>query len=366
MFSEEMMVYFMSGKNHSPGLLYKLRKNIFIPFIFITARRAGCFLFAMLIPIIGAYAEGNIFNKPITEAGLARMLPALRSESWEIKGEKMAASPENSHVGDEIVSLIDSVYRAADAIKSGELNPLEWLSAYSRYMAVPDGVTYDLDASRTESGWNGVPTAIFTFGNAASPFELAVIQNDVKTLVGMYTQGIIDSISLKMNSIIEAADTFYRNRNFISTGMTGPLSWSLVSPDSSLIIGLYEANILLSHGCTTLPTGPLIEISCWRISGMDGDLSKMASPELPFILERTGISVDEYFNFKSEMSFARDDAQNPERLKLGSNNPPKSADAKETFEKASQMMEVRKMNAELYRRYAGILDPLLSSFETKK
>ncbi|MFA6471037.1 MAG: hypothetical protein WCU00_03265 [Candidatus Latescibacterota bacterium] len=326
------------------------------------------FLFVFLITIAGADAEGTLFREPVTEAGLVRMLPVLKAEAREILLLNQNSESGDAARSEEFISMLDSVYAATGEIKSGELNPLECLSSYSRYLAVPSGVTFDTDASRIESVFKGLPSVVFTFGIDASAFGLAVIHNDIEALKKMNAVGKIDSTSdnLKMSSILETVREFYRERNFIENGMTGPLAWSFTSPDSMLAIDFYEANILIYHGCTMLPSGPLIEISCRGIPGMEGDPSTVIAPDMPAMLERTAISIEDYFNFKSDLLCARDDTQDPKRLKLDAPDSSQSPESGETFEKLARMIQTRKMNADLYSRYAGILGPLLSALDGRQ
>ncbi|MDP2982446.1 MAG: hypothetical protein Q8O92_03855 [Candidatus Latescibacter sp.] len=316
----------------------------------------------------GAQPTDNLFIEPITEAGLVRMLPALKAEAREIAAEKRKSPPQDADQRDAIIAALDSVQTAVEEIKTGELNPLEWITDYSRYLAVPVGVSYDPVASRIESVWNGVPTALFTFGIEASAFGNAVIHNDVKALQEMTAEGKIDVIPdhRKVNSILDTARLFYRDKKFIDNGLTGPLAWSFTAPDSSLTFGLYEANIILFHGCTTLSSGPLIEIECGGILGVDSDLLRAASLDLLSLLERCGIPITEYLNFKTALFFARGDAKDSKRMETSAANRPNTSEARETFETLTRMIEVRKMNADLYSRYATILNPLLTTLDLKK
>jgi hypothetical protein len=310
----------------------------------------------------------NFFIEPITEAGLVRMLPALKIEAGEIAAGNKKSPLMDADQRDEVLAALDSVQTTVEEIKTGGLNPLEWFTDNFPYLAIPVGVSYDPVASRIESVWNGVPAALFTFGIEASAFGNAVIHNDVKTLEEMTAQGKIDIIPdrRRVNSVLDTARMFYRDKKFIDTGLTGPLAWSFTAPDSSLTVGLYEANILLSHGCTSLPSGPLIEIECGGISGIDIDLLKVSSLDLLSFLERAGITITEYLNFKSSLFFAREDARDSKKLEINSANPPKTPETGETFETLKRMFEVRKMNADLFSRYASVLEPLLKILEPGK
>jgi hypothetical protein len=105
---------------------------------------------------------------------------------------------------------------------------------------------------------------------------------------------------------------------------------------------------------------------CGDISGVDSDLLRASSLDLLSLLERSGITITEYLNFKSALFFARGDASDSKRLEINAANRPKSSDARETFETLTKMLEVRKMNADLYSRYAGILEPLLKILDSGK
>ncbi len=280
-------------------------------------------------------------------------------------------------------------------IKSGKIDPLEWLKQYSKYIIVPREVIYQPACSRAASiaGWEMFmqesesgypiappiqPTAIFTYGKEFSAINKnALIKRSKNIDISGETIYDINHPSYKeIRAILENARLFYSKNGFSADyNMSGDAVTFYPSNAEGEISGVvysvywdaYDPNFSdLRQNCKSLPSGPTIEIKAGdrlmekyfnklQVAGMgDGNIKKS--------LQKAGITEERYAEIKAGLIMARAGSQNfeeePPALDFKPSTPEEKRMAQE-IEKMRKEIRIKKENIRLYLRYKTELDPIL-------
>jgi hypothetical protein len=315
-----------------------------------------------LIPL-GMPSRAASGVEQVSEASVSRLITTLELWADTIRNPSQSVSSDRreGEAGETMASRVALI----DSIKEGSIDPLDWLKAHAESVIIPPLIEYGQECSRTASGVTMKPTALFTFGVEASEYGLSLISGEEGRAVDPNAGDLSETdAQKKVLAIVYAMRSFYRDANYPDFTNDAPLTWSAVSPDSSLRVTVYEANVYLPWGCDTLPTGPLLELS-WNRSPDDPFHQNTAKPadDLISILDGMGMSGEEFLATVTALALARKDLADPSLLRLDDSGAPRSDEEEKLFAEVKRMVDIRRANMLLYEKYAPTLDMLLDLFE---
>jgi hypothetical protein len=335
-----------------------------------TSRRrwlaAGCFALVAM-----SFATAYAIERPLTDADVARYLPRLRAEA--------AAFTKNVREGREVTAAIVSRSEENEKlytdIASGKVDVLEWLRAQSEYVLIPEGTLYSAECSRAVTGEGAVPTAVFTFGKESPYRDLLrrAASGDEGALAEFNTRRGEEEARKRTteeqatHDFVAGTIAFYRGRGFVDAegSMLSIFITALVAPDRRVNVTVSEANYycgLLPRdtppACSSLPTGPLLEISLAGESGAD---AAGAAANDTLAADTAKEKPDpEYVRVKEALLLARIDADNLSQLEI--EIPPDApAEAKAAIASVAAEFAVRKANVLMYKRHEVELAPILDA-----
>lgn len=328
----------------------------------------------------------------LSESEIKAVIPILKMEiSGYDQLEKNIATEHNAHL--ELIN----------GIKSGKIDPLEWLKQHSKYVIVPPGVVYQPACSRAASiaGWQRIieesdsevianlrpnvqPTAIFTFGKGIRAINKnALIKRSKNIDISSENKYDINDPSYKeMRSILENARNFYSKNGFSADyDMSGDNIMfeprDAEGEISGVIVQVYYDAFApdfpdVMKNCASLPIGPTIEIKAGdklmekvfrsievKIGTDDENIKKS--------LRAAGITEDHYAEIKGALIATRANSemleeQEPEPLKFTPTTPEEKK-AMQEYDKTVQIMKeeirTKKNNIQIYKKYKADLDPIL-------
>jgi hypothetical protein len=336
-----------------------------------TWRRTGLTLAAPIMTLL-AVAPALTAERPLTDADIIRWLPQLRAEAEAFR--------KAAHAAGEASATVKS--RAAQAaelqadISAGRKDALEWIRAHATTLPIPAEAIYSAECSRAMTAEGGAPTAAFTF-NRESPYRDLLkraaagdetARDEFQRRCGEEERGERSAVSKAARDFARSIAAFYRDRGFVDS--EGPtvsiLTTILISPDRSLTVRISEANIycgLLPRGlppaCSSLPTGPLLEIQDSGEPAVDNAPVAVGPASLGAATEAE--ADPEYEAVKEALFLARSDAANPTALdcEIPSDAP---AEVKQELAVIAAGYSLRKANLLAYRRHESTLAPLLDAF----
>jgi hypothetical protein len=303
---------------------------------------------AALVLATAARAE----ERRLTDADVRKALPILRAEGAALAGAQAAfdreAAPRTSFTGD----------------------PLEWLKKRAR-IALPKGAVYQARCSRAASGAGG-PVAIFTFGRAIDCYHRTwregfrskrnpeADMTEACRAEGEGTTRFLDGVQASLLGRGFVADEEGPAFRKLSSG-DGKLR-AVLHPhnvfdranrpdDHPLVLGIEgkDARESALAACSAVDSGPLLEI---RAAGGPAGIGEGAVAEA---LRQAGLDAREWEALKEAMLLARVDV---EQGVLAAEEA--AAAALEGGERPPAL-EVRRSNADMYRRHAAALAPLFDA-----
>lgn len=296
----------------------------------------------------------QLFEKPLTDADLARLLPLLRAEVAD------AARRQDQAQRDQAAETMRQAAReaASHEIASGHTDPLVWLQHVSSNTVAPSTARYDAPCSREVSERPARPAAVFSFGIPAPDSWLAVAAgSDARPPAASDAGKARPQGGLTAEAVTQQARAFYSSRHFDPTGERAVFEWILVSPDRLITATVYGVNPHRAiAGCSLLGSGPTIVLSgAPRAFGPDPvRVAGAATATLAAVLEATGLREVDYQSLRFQVTIARYDARAPSAPQNAPSGATANRDPSVAREKA-----VRAQNAEWYRQHAAELDPLL-------
>jgi hypothetical protein len=321
----------------------------------------GFALWALMCAMTGTLGWNAAAVEPITESEVVRVIPVLRAWGPLVGAMKSRADSSTERSKEAVAERMQLL----EQIKSGAVDPLEWMKKNAPSLRIPPLITYSPECSKLASGLLMGPAAVFGFGIEASEYGLALISGEKNIQPGADTSALADTdAQKKVEAVVNAMRIFYSEEKYPGFRNDAPLYWSTVSPDSSLRISVIEANVYRAWGCDTLPTGPLLEVA-WNETpenlAWSGNSSAIA--DLKTILGNAGMSEGGFLSLVTALAVARKDHRNPDALKIDESSPPQSDEEEKLLAEVKKMTDVRIRNMRIYERYADTLDPLLDLFE---
>ncbi len=317
------------------------------------------------LPIISAIVCAALFAartapavEPITDASVTRMLPVLRGMEETLKGRPVPGSVltlRKKQAVDAYLALIDSM-------KAGDVDPLDWLKKHAPALRVPPLIAYGPECSRTATGLAMRPTAVFSFGVDASEYGLSIIMPDPAEKDKVSSTPRDTPAQRKVRGIVNAMQTYYKDQGFPWFANDAPLYWTTVSRDSTISVTVVEANVYLSWGCESMPTGPILELSLNALpEGVGSSVGSVSDRTAYFV--RPGVEEGDIVSMLTALATARKDSRNPSLLTFDDSKMPDTEEGRKIFEQVKKMVTVRKANVLVYKKYAGAVDPILDLFE---
>ena len=292
--------------------------------------------------------------EPITDASVTRMLPVLRGMEETLKSRPVSGSVltlRKKQAVEAYLALIDSM-------KAGDVDPLDWLKKHAPALRVPPLIAYGPECSRTATGLAMRPTAVFSFGVDASEYGLSLIMPDPGEKDKVPSTPPDTPAQRKVRGIVNAMQTYYNDQGFPWFANDAPLYWTTVSRDSTISVAVVEANVYLSWGSGSMPTGPILELSLNALpEGVDS-----ASDRAAYFV-RPGVEEGDIVTMLTALATARKDSRNPSLLRLGDAAPQDTDEGEALYEQVKKMVTVRKANVLVYKKYASVVDPILDLFE---
>jgi len=320
----------------------------------------GFALLALYIFTYGSYTVRVAAVEPVSEAMLVRVVPVLRA--WGSFVQPINAGTDS--VSDSTGKGIREWIALMEEIRAGTVDPFAWLKEHAPALRIPPLLNYSTECSRIASGLAMSPVALFSFGIEASEYGSMLITGSNKTPSVKSEELAETEAQKKVNGVVNAMRTFFREEKYPDFTNEAPLYWSTASPDSSLRITMIEANVYRAWGCDMLPTGPLLEIAWNEVPDSPAVKNRAVTVEdLKTILGKAGMSEQEFFELVTALVVARRDQQNPSALRFDDSHDPESADEEKLLNEVKRMVEVRKRNSVMYEKYGRTLDPLLDQFE---
>jgi hypothetical protein len=337
-------------------------KNVCLSKIF---RRSFIAIGCFVLPVLPSpFAVMRATERPITDAEVERYLPRLRAdadamESAMQKGMEAAAAIESKMAENE------KFY--AD-IESGKVDVLAWIRQHTEYALIPPGAVYSAECSRTVTGDSAVPTAVFTFEKESPYRDLLrrATAGDTEALAeyqrlrGKEEIGERNAAAQAIHDLVEKTIIFYRDHEFMEPeSLNRPVivTW-LVPADQSVLVSVWDVNpytgVLprnILSTCSSLPTGPIIEIGLKTVP--EGEATSTAEAE--------EMLDPEYERVKEALILALIDAADTSALTI--EIPPDAPPAvKEKIAEVQAEYAVRIANVAVYRRHKAVLTPILEKF----
>jgi hypothetical protein len=307
----------------------------------------GAWALLLLFAAFTIALDAQVFDKPLTDADLGKLLPLVAAEASDLT--RLREQADRDAMAEKTRQAAREA--AAREIVAGRVDPFGWLERTSKNAVVPSTARYQAACSKEASERAPGVAAVFTFGVPAPDSWLAV-------LAGGASQGAARAggegrpRGLNAESVAQQARAFYSARTFDPQGERAAFEWVFLSPDRLVTASVHGVNPYRAlPACSALASGPTIVLSgAPRAFGPD-PASPRATRTFPAALDAAGMNDVDYQSLKFQLTMARHDARDPASL---ADTPPGGADPSTSREK-----NVRKQNADLYRRYAAKLDPLL-------
>lgn len=302
-------------------------------------------------PLVAQYYE-----RPLTEQDLQRALPVLQAD--KAGTERLARQAAESEALEQVRA---NARRQAVAQVAAGTDPLEWLTKLTDNATAPSTALYQEACSRAFTASAAVPSAVLTFGIAASPAWLAVWKARDQSLP-IQERGQTEASRPSRPSaprpelVAQQARAFYASREFQYEGELAPFEWRFLAPDRLVSATVLGVNVLgRVAACAQLPTGPMVMVKAeGRAFGKaPTPPGPSTNQELADALDKAGFSEPQYLNLKLQLLAARADAADPSRLN-------KAAAA---TEEQQQALAIRRQNVEFYRRHQALLEPLLAGLQ---
>jgi hypothetical protein len=326
----------------------------------------------------------------LTESELSAVLPILKAE---VAGITKAV--------DAYASEMDRKRQLYLDIKSGKIDPLDWLKQHSKHILVPPEAKYEPACSRAvslggtiydqgpdETPLGVVPTAIFTLGKEIRSVNKQILGETITQesfeRFWANTNILNDQDYADIKIILDRAIGFYKKNGFISNYVTledGPSSTEarFYHPeDEGYISGnIYHLDLMLYNPnypenvkqCRQHPVGPTIEIKAeYKLIDKlfsSPDLSKSRDENTKNSLRKAGITEDRYALIKGSLCQARTDSENPDAIEVPEFDfVPTTEEEKATAKIFAQLKAdalARKSNIPIYIKFKAELDPILDS-----
>jgi hypothetical protein len=275
----------------------------------------------------------TVYDKPLTDDIIKKVLPVLSAEAESQKD----ASNYNSVINYDT---------ELSKIEDGSIDPYMFIKDKSTYAVVPEGVIYDENASRYITHQLRTPAAVFTFGLEASEYSKEIYFTHRKPDSTFLEKLRTRPDNKKVSFLINSASKFYNEHKFDEIT-------EYYSPDNSLKVQLNEASYYHFMNYPDISTGPLILL----ILTNPGNPREDCNIKFRKALSESGLSLLEYKHIKNILVQALMDSKDLNIFKTDSKRPTNQAEQK-LYAEEQKMLNIRKMNAYLYNKYADDLNPI--------
>uniref|UniRef100_A0A7C4YHW3 Uncharacterized protein n=1 Tax=candidate division WOR-3 bacterium TaxID=2052148 RepID=A0A7C4YHW3_UNCW3 len=358
--------------------------------------------FLILVMVLSLFMFGEDFTPTIPEITEKEVLSVIPILKLEIE--------LNNKYKEQSKSQYNTKKKLFEDIKSGKLDPLDLLKKFSKYVIIPEGVTYEPALSRALSirGWDLTqdieipeeyriyvnPIAVFTFGKEFPAINKKILGKNITN--ESFTEFFYnpwngnDPSFKEMQELVRKTELFYSEKGFsVDRSMDGfsvffkprDINGDCIEDD---IVGCVEPILkeiydpaykdvlknALSH-----PMGPSI-----TIEASDKLLEKIINPvdvvmgteniKVKQLLKDAGLTEERYGEILGALLIAKDSSQNiEEEIPTLEFTPttPEEKKAFEEYEKYVQMKKeearVRKNNEKIYLKYKNELDPILEKIQ---
>jgi hypothetical protein len=325
-----------------------------------------------------------------TESELSVVLPILKAE---VAGITKAVEAYASETDAKKQLYLD--------LKSGKIDPLDWLKQHSKHILVPPGAKYEPACSRAvslggriydlgpeEVPLGAAPTAIFTLGQEIHSVNKQILGGTItqESFERLWesTKNLNEQDYADIKTVFDKVIGFYINNGFISSyalladGYSRTLAEFYHPEDEGYITGnIYHVDLNLYNPeypdnikqCRQHPIGPTLEIKAeYKLIDKlfsSSDFNKTTDENTKNSLRKAGISEDRYALIKSSLCQARTDSGDPDAIEVPEFDfVPTTEDEKETAMIITQMKTdalARKSNALIYLKFKAELDPILDN-----
>jgi hypothetical protein len=313
-------------------------------------RRAGTTWWCLLAIAIGVTAgSAQVFDKPLTDADLEKLLPLLAAEA--VDQSRRDEQAERDAAAERARQAARSAL--VREIAGSQVDPLAWLRQKTPHTVVPSTARYEAACSRAVSQQAGNVAAVFTFGVAAPDSWIAVARGSSgppPTPAGAATR----PRAAAAESVAPQTRSFYSARGFKPQGEQAAFAWGFLSPDGLITATVHGVN---PHhalpACQALASGPAITLDAApKAFGPSAPAGRRAGA-LREALTKAGLDDVEYQSLRFQAIQARNDARNPSSFEVERPVGVIAGDA------AAREKAVRTQNVAWYWRFAAKLDPLL-------
>jgi len=313
-------------------------------------------LFALTIATQPASAQ----TRPITDADVQNVATLL---ALEIRQSNAGATFEQLRENVAVAAARD-----ARAVVAGERDAWEVLRGYQSAAVAPPGGIYSASCSIRLIEETKVATtwAVFGFNVPADELGRRVLRGDSSAVEEIVRKNMAEDLpgvqrtpaEQRVRSLVKSVAAFYKERGYKPPPRLGTdfFGWWLETTGVSLT--MYPVNIY-SHetACVDLGDGPILVVSA-HVDIPESAFSAHATAadayeEMSRILDRLGLTREQYYDLRAAVLLAHDDAHATEPLESAAGGDPL------LLEYLKESLAQRRKNAEVYRRHAARLDPLV-------
>jgi hypothetical protein len=344
--------------------------------------------FILFTQIFYQFSNAQYLTLKLTENEVRAVIPILKAE---ITGYGQF---EDAQKADYLARK-----KLMEEIKSGKVDPLDWLKQHSKYVIIPPEVIYEPGVSRAFSirGWDLPddpevpdrafvhPIAIFTFGKELPAMNKHLLGKTITNeSFNAFTQNPWngdDPSFQEIWNIMKKMDSFYSRNGFSVTNSEDGFSLILHPHDTEdeitgsvdpIIFDIYNPLYQdLVKNSRSHPMGPSIAImATYKLMDrvfkpidikLGTDNSKVKEN-----LQKAGITEDRYGELKGALLMAREGSRGPEEEEPTLDFTPSTPEEKELAKEVEKMREevrIKRKNIELYKKYKEELDPILEVLE---
>jgi hypothetical protein len=276
-------------------------------------------IFAMLW--ISSYAQRVPFDKPLTGNDFERIAPLIAENAKWLNAQIKSSGGDYEENEQKISQYIELLKKIAGS----ELNPKQWLEAQSQWAIVPAGGDYDDELSVAATNKNNAPTAIFTFDDGT-----------------------------KIEPVLRK---FYQTQKFDETNLQSAEIDKFISPDNKVEISLASIRQLFPDSKSA---DYAVELTVSDRFGQQLTGADTTGGGFVDLLTKNGVSEEDYDSYFTEITQARLDCNDPKLLEPDNGAEPRDPTVAKD---RKHRLEVRRQNAQLYKRYSGRLEKSLEVFD---
>lgn len=291
-----------------------------------------------ILLLLSANAEAQtIFENPLSDSIIQKVIPILTAEA------ELNKDFSNNNSNNEFAYVIENIVK-------GSIDPYLFIKSKSKYSEIPEGVVYDKEASKYLTNQIKTPAAVFSFGIEASEYSKEIYfankKPDLKFLEQLRTKTDHKKVAFLLNS----SSNFFSEHNFEEIT-------EYYSPDRAIKVQLNEASYYHFLNYPNISTGPLILLLLTNPNDPKEENNYKFDEEL----KNSGLTMIEYRNIKNILIQALMDSNDPNIFSSDAKRPSNKAEQK-SFDEGQKSLNIRKLNAYIYKKYSEELNPIFKEF----